>query len=150
MACAQNNQQLAQGDLFGRTNVRSIANNNRFQWFKQGYDAYIVNASAVAQLQQLPSNVTIIVFAATWCEDTQKLLPQFFRVINAAGIHDKKITMYMVDRDKHTPEGLEQQFQITRVPTFIVCKNGIEIGRITEQVSQSIEADLADMLSNNK
>ena len=35
----------------------------------------------------------------------------------------------------------------TKVPTFIMMKNGVEIGRITESVSQSVEADLADLLS---
>jgi hypothetical protein len=28
-----------------------------------------------------------------------------------------------------------------------MIKNGVEVGRITESVSQSVEADLADLLS---
>ena len=48
-----------------------------------------------------------------------------------------------MDRDKKSGEGIEKQYKIERVPTFIVLKNGVEVGRVVESVENSIEADLA-------
>jgi thiol-disulfide isomerase/thioredoxin len=133
--------------LMGRTSFRTLMVRPYFDWFRKPYDDYVPNPSALDVLRQKSSGISFLVFGGTWCEDTQKLLPLFVKVTDLAGISRNRVTLYFTDRDKHTPEGLENQYGVTRVPTFIMIKNGVEVGRITESVSQSVEADLADLLS---
>lgn len=143
MAQGNNDQPI----LMGRTHFRTLMLRPYFDWFRRGYDNYVPNASALEVLRQKSNGISFLVFGGTWCEDTQNLLPVFVKVTDAAGISRNRITLYFTDRDKHSPEGLENQYGVTRVPTFIMVRNGVELGRITESVSQSIEADLADILS---
>jgi uncharacterized protein (DUF1015 family) len=51
-----------------------------------------------------------------------------------------------VDRTK-TVEKME--LEIEKVPTFIVYRNGEEIGRIIETPIKSMEEDLYEILKNN-
>lgn len=112
-------------------------------WYADGYAEYIPSADAVTKLQNsITAENEIIVFGGTWCGDTQNLLPKFYKVMD--GIKPTpKTTLVLVDRDKKSGEGIEKQYKIERVPTFIVLKNGVEVGRVVESVENSIEADLA-------
>lgn len=112
-------------------------------WYADGYAQYTPSVDAVTKLQNsITAENEIIVFGGTWCGDTQNLLPKFYKVMD--GIKPTpKTTLVLVDRDKKSGEGIEKQYKIERVPTFIVLKNGVEVGRVVESVENSIEADLA-------
>ena len=60
------------------------------------------------------------------------LLPKFFALADAAGFPQERITMLGVDHNKKTVNHLSEAFNVTLVPTFIVLKNGKEIGRVVE------------------
>jgi thiol-disulfide isomerase/thioredoxin len=87
---------------------------------------------AVSAFQKNSSKFQMVVFAGTWCEDTQNLLPVFYRLVDKSGYPDSSITLIGVDREKTTLYNLHNAFHITDVPTFIVMKDGKEIGRIVE------------------
>jgi hypothetical protein len=57
-----------------------------------------------------------------------------------------KLTMYGVDRTKDALHGEKAKYGIEKVPTVILFDRDKEIGRITETVQQSIEADLAQLV----
>ena len=133
--------------LLGRTSFRTLMVKPYFDWFRRGYDSYSPNPSATEVIKTKHSGVKFLVFGATWCSDTRDLLPIFIKVTDLSGVDRRAIEMFFTDRDKHTPEGLENQYGIIRVPTFILLRNGQEIGRITESASTTIEGDLADILS---
>lgn len=88
----------------------------------------------------------LIIFLGTWCEDSHRMIPQLYRVLNATGYHEEQMEMYALDRDKKGKDGSEKKYNITNVPTVIVLKNGKEIGRITETVKESIEGDLLEIM----
>jgi thiol-disulfide isomerase/thioredoxin len=142
MAQSQDEQAI----LLGRTHYRVLQNSPQLVWFRQNYNAYQPNNSAIDALKGFPPDIRFIVFAGTWCSDTRDLLPPFYRVLDAAGINRNNVTLYFTDRDKHTPEGLENTYNVNRVPTFILLRNGSEIGRITETAQPSIEAELVNLL----
>ena len=73
-----------------------------------------------------------MVFAGTWCDDSQFILPRFFRLLELARVDDSRIRFYAVDRNKKTPDGRADDFHIERVPTMIVMVSGKEIGRVVE------------------
>jgi len=54
--------------------------------------------------------------------------------------------MFGVDRDKQAKYVEHKIYKIKDVPTVIVFKDHLEIGRITETVKKSVEADLANII----
>ncbi len=102
-----------------------------FGWQKSAVD-YTPNASAVTALQAAKDSIYILAFGGTWCGDTKFILPKFFRLADAAGLPADHITLVGVDHDKKTIQNLSQIFNIVNVPTFIVLKNGQELGRVVE------------------
>jgi len=94
----------------------------------------------------MPKDIQFMVFAGTWCEKSQELLPRFYKVLDLAGISRQRVTLCFLDRDKRSPQGIENNYSINTTPVFIILQKGVEIGRITETISQSIEADIADLI----
>ncbi|MBS1624145.1 MAG: thioredoxin family protein [Bacteroidetes bacterium] len=130
------------------TTQRTALHDPAFAWFDRGYTAYKPTAAPLSVIKGQAASLHIEIFGGTWCDDTQQLLPRFYKVADAAGITDAHITLHLVGRDKTTKDGSAARFKITNVPTFIVLKGDKEIGRITETTRHSIEADLAEILTD--
>lgn len=109
-----------------------IEGDTTFSWFKKNYALGKPDDSTVTAFKAHANDLKMIIFGGTWCEDTQNILPQFFRMADAAGYADSNITLIGVDRSKTTLDNLSSAFHITNVPTFIVMQNGKEVGRVTE------------------
>jgi len=118
-----------------------------FPWFKSNYEAYNSALSTdILYLRAFNDRIKFIVFGGTWCDDTRILLPKFFRVLDEARFPASAVTLYGVNRQKKSLHGETEKYGIVNVPTFIVLKDGKEIGRIVESVKKSIEVDLKEML----
>ncbi|HVX26837.1 MAG TPA: thioredoxin family protein [Parafilimonas sp.] len=118
--------------LRGLISRADIENDTAFSWFKKNYNLGRPDASAVAAFRQHAADFQMLIFGGTWCPDTQNLLPQFYRVADAAGFADSSITLIGVDDAKTTFDNLHKTFHLIDVPTFIVMKNGKEVGRVVE------------------
>lgn len=118
--------------LKGLLHRSDIESDTSFKWFKDNMKYGQADASAVAAFQKNASKFQIIVFGGTWCEDTQNLLPVFYRLIDKSGYPDSSVTLIGVDRPKTTLDNLHKAFNIIDVPTFIVMHDGKEIGRVVE------------------
>ena len=131
--------------IVGKTAIHIL--DSTFIWFRSGCENYKPNLLAIENIKSKFKNCELIVFGGTWCDDTQHLLPPFYKVMQLAAIDKNKVTLYLLDKQKQSPAKTEVEYKITNIPTFILFNVGIEIGRITEQVKQSIEQDLADLLA---
>lgn len=133
--------------LLGEQTFNNLFDNKQYPWFKEGYIHYNYNLDVINQLKK-HTNETIhfVVFGGTWCEDTQQLLPRFYKVVLDAGFNERDIYLYMLDKKKTCPTKNEEGLNITHLPTFIVYRNGIEIGRIIESVQKNIETDLLNII----
>lgn len=118
--------------LKGFISKKDLVTDTAFNWFVQGQKSFTPNGEVVKQYAAAKDSVNIIVFGGTWCEDTKHLLPNFYATADAAGIPPDHIVLLGVDRDKKTLFHLSEAFNVTLVPTFIVMKNGKEIGRVVE------------------
>ena len=118
--------------LKGVINRGLIENDTAFAWFKENMQYGQPDAAAVAAFQQHKADFTMIIFGGTWCEDTQNLLPRFYKLVDKSGYPESSITLVAVDRQKTTVNNLHTTYNITNVPTFIVLKAGKEIGRVVE------------------
>ncbi len=132
------------------------ANRNGFQmdafkdWFNTGYANYEVDSETVEKLKPLLKDITITVFMGTWCEDSQRETPHFYKIIDETGFDESKLTLITVSEEKTTPQGFEEGKNITNVPTIIFYKNDKELGRIVEYPIESLEKDMFAILSGNE
>lgn len=116
-------------------------------WFATNYEAYEVDQDIVKQLKPLLNNISIKVFMGTWCGDSKEQTPPFYKILEAAGYHEKDLTLITVSRAKTTPEKYEEGLDIIKVPTFIFYKGGKELNRIVEYPLESLEKDMLAILS---
>ena len=101
------------------------------------------------KIQPLLRDITLKAFIGTWCEDSQREIPAFYKTLEMAGYNPKNLQLITVSRDKDTPEGLENNFDITYVPTFIFYKDKKELGRIVESTRETLEEDILTILSGH-
>jgi thiol-disulfide isomerase/thioredoxin len=109
-----------------------LVTDTAFAWFTGNQKGYVPGASVVSELAQQRDSVYIIVFGGTWCDDTHQILPHLFALADAASLPESHITFLAVDKQKKTIGSLAETYNITRVPTILVFKNGKEAGRVTE------------------
>ena len=131
----------------------------QFSWtewqIKAGWDDYSANeytpnSSNVDELNEFTqnSNITFIIFTASWCPDSKSETPKIYKLCDMASIQLSNVTLYGVDYDKKEPSGKYADFNLQKVPTLIVCVDDQEIGRIVEYPVNSWDQDLVDILSD--
>jgi hypothetical protein len=101
-----------------------------FAWFHQNRCAYTPDAALATLVRSRAQQMRFLVFTATWNENAQYILPRFYSLMDAASIRPDQVTLIGVDREKKTLHHLTETMHILEVPTFIVLRNGKEIGRI--------------------
>lgn len=138
----QNNEVTFEKDgtkiVKGFLNKHDLVTDTLFKWFAENQKGYTPNANAVESFKIYKDSINIIAFGGTWCGDTKHILPQFYATVDAAGFPENRITLIGVDRNKKTIQNLSEAFGITNVPTFIVMKNGKEVGRVVEYGSYGL------------
>jgi len=145
----------AKGNLFliGKTD-RKAFDMNAFSWFQKNYDSYITNNNVIKQCKDSLKNYTIKVFYGTWCGDSKRELPRFYKVLDKAKVNASQIEAIAVDKKpeayKASPNGEEKGLNIHRVPTFIFYKNGKEVNRIVEYPRQDFERDIHKIVTGEK
>ena len=133
--------------LLGEVNRDGLKMDAFDSWFGPGYNDYQPKPEVIKELKPLMKDVEITVFLGTWCEDSHRDIPDFFRVLDEVGFNESKLTMYAVDEEKVTPEKEVLAYDIKQVPTFIFYRDGEEINRIVEYSMYSLEQDMLDILS---
>ena len=135
--------------LKGFMTRQELVSDTAFAWYGQNLQGYTPYAAAVDAFKQAKDSVYILAFGGTWCGDTHFILPKVFAVTEAAGVPESHITLLGVDRAKTTVHSLEKAFNVTRVPTFIVLKDGKEVGRVVEYGKLGmVEKELGDIVSS--
>src|SRR5436305_7982858 len=68
--------------LKGLLTRADIESDTSFKWFKENMKLGQADATAVSAFEKNSSKFQIVVFAGTWCDDSQNLLPVFYRLID--------------------------------------------------------------------
>ena len=134
--------------LNGIVTKYAIENNKVFAgWYGPNQSTYKPEAATLNAMEAAKGKVQFVVFGGTWCEDTQNILPKFFKLQELSGVSDNAVSFFAVDRKKHTLGNLNDAFKITNVPTIIVMKDGKEMGRVVEYgKTGKWDKELADMI----
>jgi len=112
--------------------------------------AYLPDPAAIAFLQQFDRPVEIVLFHGAWCKDCRREVPRFMRILELAENPHFTLTEYEVTPEKKDVLGKFEEYDIKRVPTFIVIREGRELGRIIEAPEKSLEDDLVSILKDQK
>lgn len=136
--------------LLGKANRKGFQMDAFKSWFNTGYENYKVDSETLEKLKPLLKDATITVFMGTWCEDSQRETPHFYKILDEANFNESKLTLITVSDEKTTPQGFEEGKNITNVPTLIFYKNEKELGRIVEYPIESLEKDMLAILSGKE
>ena len=118
-------------------------------WFDKGYNEYQPKEEVINKLKavSLYKGVTIKIIFGTWCGDSRREIPRFYKLIDAANISENIISLTAVDTKKTSRDKSIEGIAFTRIPTFIFYKNEREIGRIVESTEKSLEEDMLTILT---
>lgn len=140
--------------LLGEINKKGLTQNSFNTWFSENYEDYLVNKSIVKKLKDSLNQYTIKAFLGTWCGDSKREVPRFYKVLENAKFPEKQLQVIAVDRTedayKQSPSHEEAGLNIHRVPTFIFYKNGNEVNRIVESPQETLERDILKIVTDNK
>ncbi len=131
--------------LKGEISIADMKNEASFTWLSTN-GAYTPDPITTDLLKENLKDYTLVVVMGTWCEDSQVLVPKLYTTLIQSLFPMSQLTIYGVDRTKDALHGEKAKFDIEKVPTIIVYKDGKEKGRIIEVVSKSIEEDIAAII----
>ena len=138
--------------LLGKINKSALLKTPYSDWFGKNYTEYQPSEAQTTQLSDQLSEYTISIFLGTWCGDSKREVPRFYKILDVAGFPLDRVTTVGVnnarDTYKQSPGGEEEGLNIHRVPTFIFYKNGKEMNRIVEFPVETLEQDMLKILQN--
>jgi len=147
-------KQLHTATLNEANNLVGIANKSDFQkppfadWFTKNYEAAVFDMNVVNQLKPLLKEVKITAVMGTWCSDSRREVSSLYKLLDLVDYDYKNLKMITVNRDKESLNNEQEGLFITRVPTFIFYKNGVEFNRFVEYPLKTIEKDFFEILQN--
>ena len=136
--------------LLGKISEESLLEPPFRDWYQKNYEAYSPDQNTIDNFSEALKAYSITVFMGSWCGDSKREVPTFFKILHQADFPMSALTLVAVDRApdsyKQSPGGEQEGLNIHRVPTFIFNKNGKEVGRISERPVVSMENDILSML----
>ena len=115
--------------------------------WQEKYDQYEPPAEMLDALKTgLAGNVKIDVYLGLWCPDSRNNVPPFIKILDAVG---GGIPVRFFDVPRKANRDIKyyvEDLGVERVPTFIVYREGKEIGRIKENPKAGMLEDLMDIV----
>ncbi len=145
----QQKQQPQEEMLIGLISRADFLNPPYNEWFKDEYEKYEVDKNKLPQIKN-PNDYNFVIVMGTWCPDSRREVPRFYKIIDQMGVYPQNIKMYAVDRNFKAGKWDVSKFDIERIPTFIVFYQGKELGRIIEKPKKSLEEDLNEIFNAKK
>ncbi|MDT0691053.1 thioredoxin family protein [Salegentibacter sp. F188] len=120
------------------------------RWFEAGYSDFDPNDEAMQTIKENISDYEITLVMGTWCVDSKRETPKFFKILDEANYDTEKLTSIAVDTNKSTPGDIQEELNVEMVPTIIFYKDGKEVNRFVEYPQESIEEDIAKIVSGEE
>ena len=128
--------------LYGYCDRSGLETGEIGKLFDEYYQIYQPDQATISQLKPKKEGMEILIVLGTWCSDSQEQVPKFFKILDKIRFSKKNVQLICVDSDKKAGDVDLVNFNIQKVPTFIIYKQGREIGRIVETPYASLEKDL--------
>jgi thiol-disulfide isomerase/thioredoxin len=111
------------------------------------YDLYNLDSTGLNQIKTGLKNVNVKIIMGTWCSDSRREVPRFFKILDAVNYPSDKVEIICVDEDKKAKGDELNGLKIELVPTIIFYKDGNELGRIIEAPEDTLEKDMIKILT---
>ena len=112
--------------LLGKIDKEGLSSENYSAWFVTGFNEYQPNTDVITKISKQLKEYDILLFMGTWCGDSRREVPRFYKVLEAAKYPLEQLTAVAVNRTanmyKQSPTHEEKGLNIHRVPTFIFIK----------------------------
>lgn len=115
-------------------------------WWNSEYDMYEVDSVETEKFKDEINNYDIKIIMGTWCSDSRREVPRFFKILDKINYPSNKLKIICVDRDKKTESDEINDLNIELVPTIIFSKDGEEKGRIVEAPEDTLEKDIDQII----
>ncbi len=139
--------------LLGIIDKSGLEGDNYKAWFNKNYEDYQPNSIISNAIASELKSYDITLFMGTWCGDSKKEVPKFYKVLEACDFPMEQLKVVAVSREpgmyKQSPGHEEKGLNIHRVPTVIFYKDGKEINRIVEHPVRSFEEDIQNIITVN-
>jgi len=107
---------------------------------------YQTDESSINKLNAVQDSILIDVYMGTWCHDSKREVPALFKIMETLDNPLISASYTALEYKRRGPKEIIEENNIKRTPTFIVYKNGKEVGRIIEEAKISVEADLYNII----
>lgn len=150
--CKEAVNKVSVDEKTGQPMLVGVTERNAFEltdfnsWYNNQYVGYEPDEFILEQIKKLSDNIDIQIFMGTWCSDSRREVPRFLKIMDLSEFDQNKLQIINVDRKKKSPTHEERNKNIEFVPTFVINKNGAEIGRIVEFPIITLESDLLNIL----
>lgn len=139
--------------LIGKIDKSGFESKTYNTWFSNNYDHYDPNYEIIKDIESNLNDYEIIFFMGTWCGDSKREVPKFYKILEALEFPMNQLTAVAVSREpkmyKESPQHEEAGLNIVRVPTFIFFKEGKEVNRIIERPVETLEKDILKIITSN-
>lgn len=141
------NEKSGEPMLIGFTTLEAFNDTSFSGWWNSEYDMYNVDSTTVGKLNYEMENFDLTVVMGTWCSDSRREVPRFYKILDKISYPTEKVILINVDREKHGLADEVDSLGINFIPTFILSKDGKELGRIVESPYESLEKDMLEILT---
>lgn len=138
--------------LVGPITIEGLQQQPYAGWYQTSYSQYTVDTDLVGMFKKKLRKHTIKLFLGTWCGDSRREVPRMLKLLERADFPLENLEIIALDSRKpnykKSPGGEEQGWDIRKVPTMILLRNGKETNRIVESPIASLEEDILSILNN--
>jgi hypothetical protein len=135
--------------LYGNCDRSGLEKGDYGKLFDEYYRIYEPDQKVLDQLKLKKEGIEILIVLGTWCSDSQQQVPKFFKILDKIKFSRKDVQMICINSNKVAGEVDIINYNIQKVPTFIIYFKGREIGRIVETPFTTLEKDLLMFFSDN-
>lgn len=139
--------------LLGEITNSNLESGTYKDWYNTNYDNYVVDNSLVKLFKKKLKQHEVLLFLGTWCGDSKREVPRMLKILETADFPKDQLKIIALDRRKDNYKkglnGEEKGWNIQRVPTLIILKDGKEVNRIVERPIDSLEEDFLAILSGS-
>lgn len=135
-ACASTTAKVE--DHVGDINAQQLL--TTYTKFDHSYQSFELTETQVTQIKSLPDDLVIDIYFATWCHDSQREVPRLLKAF--ANKPQINVNLIGLDYHKLDPAGRAEDAGIKFTPTFIISRNGHELGRIIERPQVDLISDI--------
>lgn len=137
----------SQDHLSGPTTESQIRTHKIFDLYAKRYKP---DEKVVAAFNAITDQIQINVFMGTWCHDSKREIPAMFALMNAIDNANISASYTAIEYRRSGPKDIIEKNNIKRTPTFVILKNGKEIGRIIEESEKNLESHLLKIIESKK